>query len=142
MREIGHFIGGKRVAGTSGRFSDVYNPATGEVEAKVALASGAELNAAIENAKAAQPAWGATNPQRRARVLMKFVGLLHRDMDKLAEALSRDMHVDPVEIEDALWITREDLADVFADTHPVIRRPRSGAIAQVLMKNWLAGTLP
>ncbi|MBV7377522.1 NAD(+) diphosphatase [Maritimibacter dapengensis] len=59
-----------------------------------------------------------------------------------AEALSRDMHVDPVEIEDALWITREDLADVFADTHPVIRRPRSGAIAQVLMKNWLAGTLP
>ena len=90
MREIGHFIGGKRVAGTSGRFSDVYNPATGEVEAKVALASGAELNAAIENAKAAQPAWGATNPQRRARVLMKFVGLLHRDMDKLAEALSRE----------------------------------------------------
>jgi len=90
MREIGHFIGGKRVAGTSGRFSDVYNPATGEVEAKVALASGAELNAAIENAKAAQPAWGATNPQRRARVLMKFVDLLHRDMDKLAEALSRE----------------------------------------------------
>jgi len=90
MREIGHFIGGKRVAGTSGRFSDVYNPATGEVEAKVALASGAELNAAIDNAKAAQPAWGATNPQRRARVLMKFVDLLHRDMDKLAEALSRE----------------------------------------------------
>ncbi|WP_223478191.1 CoA-acylating methylmalonate-semialdehyde dehydrogenase [Oricola indica] len=90
MREIGHFIGGKRVAGTSGRFSDVYNPATGEVEAKVALASGAELNAAIENAKAAQPDWGATNPQRRARVLMKFVDLLHRDMDKLAEALSRE----------------------------------------------------
>ena len=90
MREIGHFIGGKRVAGTSGRFSDVYNPATGEVEAKVALASGVDLNAAIENAKAAQPAWGATNPQRRARVLMKFVDLLHRDMDKLAEALSRE----------------------------------------------------
>lgn len=59
-----------------------------------------------------------------------------------AEARTRDMTVDPVEIEDALWITREDLADVFADTHPVIRRPRSGAIAQVLMKNWLAGTLP
>lgn len=58
-----------------------------------------------------------------------------------AEAQSRDMTIDPVEIEDALWITREELADVFAGTHPVIRRPRSGAIAQVLMKNWLAGTL-
>ena len=56
MREIGHFIGGKHVAGTSGRFADVYNPATGEVESKVALASDAELRAAVENAKAAQPA--------------------------------------------------------------------------------------
>ncbi|MCI5076134.1 CoA-acylating methylmalonate-semialdehyde dehydrogenase [Oricola sp.] len=90
MREIGHFVGGKHVAGTSGRFSDVYNPATGEVEAKVALASASELEAAIGNAKAAQIGWGATNPQRRARVLMKFVDLLHRDMDKLAEALSRE----------------------------------------------------
>jgi len=90
MKEIGHYIGGKKVAGTSGRTSDVYNPATGEVEAKVALASAAELNAAIENAKAAQPEWAATNPQRRARVFMKFVDLLHRDMDKLAEALSRE----------------------------------------------------
>ncbi|MCG6858687.1 MAG: CoA-acylating methylmalonate-semialdehyde dehydrogenase [Salaquimonas sp.] len=90
MKEIGHYIGGKRVAGTSGRTSDVFNPATGEVEAKVALASAAELNAAIENAKAAQPAWAAMNPQRRARVFMKFVDLLHRDMDKLAEALSRE----------------------------------------------------
>ncbi len=90
MKEIGHFIGGKHVAGTSGRTSDVFNPATGEVEAKVALASADELNSAIENARAAQPAWGATNPQRRARVMMKFVDLLHRDMDKLAEALSRE----------------------------------------------------
>ena len=90
MREIGHFIGGKHVVGTSERTSDVFNPATGEVEAKVTLASTDELNAAIENAKAAQPAWAATNPQRRARVMMKFVDLLNRDMDKLAEALSRE----------------------------------------------------
>ena len=90
MREIGHFIGGEHVAGTSGRVADVFNPATGEVEAQVTLASKAELDAAIENAKAAQPAWGATNPQKRARVMMKFVDLLHRDMDKLAEALSRE----------------------------------------------------
>lgn len=51
MREIGHFIGGKQVAGTSGRVSNVYNPATGEVQATVALASVEELRAAVENAK-------------------------------------------------------------------------------------------
>ncbi|MEM9765947.1 MAG: CoA-acylating methylmalonate-semialdehyde dehydrogenase [Pseudomonadota bacterium] len=88
--ELTHFIGGKHVKGTSGRFADVYNPATGEVQAKVPLASAAELSAAVENAKAAQPAWAAMNPQRRARVMMKFVELLHRDMDKLAESISRE----------------------------------------------------
>ncbi|MBF9036459.1 CoA-acylating methylmalonate-semialdehyde dehydrogenase [Rhodobacterales bacterium HKCCE2091] len=90
MEEIGHWIDGKRVAGKSGRFADVMNPATGEVQAKVALASQAELDAAVASAAAAQVKWGATNPQRRARVLMKFVDLLNRDMDKLAEALSRE----------------------------------------------------
>ena len=90
MREIGHYIGGKQVAGTGGRTADVFNPATGEVQAKVALASAGEVAAAVENAQAAQPAWGATNPQRRARVMMEFVRLLNRDMDKLAEALSRE----------------------------------------------------
>ena len=90
MQKIGHFIGGKHVEGTSGRFADIYNPATGEVQAQVALATKAEMNAAIANAAAAQPAWAAQNPQKRGRVLMKFVDLLHRDMDKLAEALSRE----------------------------------------------------
>ncbi|MEE2950256.1 MAG: CoA-acylating methylmalonate-semialdehyde dehydrogenase [Pseudomonadota bacterium] len=90
METIGHFIGGKRVAGTSGRTAKVFNPATGEVQAEVALASQGELRAAVENGKAAQRAWAATNPQRRARVMMKFVELLNRDMDKLAEALSRE----------------------------------------------------
>ncbi|MEL7346291.1 MAG: CoA-acylating methylmalonate-semialdehyde dehydrogenase [Pseudomonadota bacterium] len=88
--ELTHFIGGNHVAGTSGRFADVFNPATGEVQAHVPLASTAEVAAAVENAKAAQPAWAATNPQKRARVMMKFVDLLHRDMDKLAEAISRE----------------------------------------------------
>ena len=90
MQEIKHYIDGKLVAGKSGRTSDVYNPATGEVQAQVPLASAEELNAAIEVAKAAQPAWAAQNPQKRARVFMEFVRLLHRDMDKLAEALSRE----------------------------------------------------
>ena len=90
MQDLSHFIGGKRVPGASGRFADVFNPATGEVQARVPLASAAELAAAVEGAKAAQPKWAATNPQRRARVMMRFVDLLNRDMDKLAEALSRE----------------------------------------------------
>jgi malonate-semialdehyde dehydrogenase (acetylating)/methylmalonate-semialdehyde dehydrogenase len=90
MEEIGHWINGKHVAGTSGRTADVWNPATGEVQAKVALASTAEMEAAVADAAKAQPAWAAMNPQRRARVMMEFVRLLHRDMDKLAEALSRE----------------------------------------------------
>jgi len=90
MREIGHFIGGKHVAGTSGRTSNVYNPATGEVQAILALASEKELRAAVENAKAAQPKWAATNPQRRARVFFKFVDLLNRHMDELATLLSSE----------------------------------------------------
>ena len=70
--------------------ADVYNPATGEVQARVALASKDELDAAVASAAKAQVAWGATNPQRRARVMMALVGLINRDMDKLAEALSRE----------------------------------------------------
>jgi len=90
MQELNHYINGAEVKGTSGRFADVYNPATGEVQSKCPLASTAEVDAAIAAAAAAQPAWGAMNPQRRARVMMKFVDLLNRDMDKLAEALSRE----------------------------------------------------
>ncbi|MGN6311058.1 MAG: CoA-acylating methylmalonate-semialdehyde dehydrogenase [Xanthobacteraceae bacterium] len=90
MRSIGHFIGGKAVKGTSGRFADVYQPMTGDVQAQVALATKAELRAAVENAKAAQPAWAATNPQRRARVLMKFLELVARDNDTMAELLARE----------------------------------------------------
>ncbi|WP_323782100.1 CoA-acylating methylmalonate-semialdehyde dehydrogenase [Thalassovita sp.] len=90
MQEIHHYIDGAEVKGTSGRFSDVYNPATGEVQAKVSLATKAELDAAVEKAAAAQVAWGATNPQRRARVMMKFAALINENMDKLAEVLSRE----------------------------------------------------
>ena len=90
MEELAHFIDGQRVKGTSGRFADVFNPATGEVQAKVPLASKDELDAAVASAAAAHQKWAATNPQRRARVLMEFVRLLNRDMDKLAEALSRE----------------------------------------------------
>ncbi len=88
--ELTHFIGGRQVKGTSGRFGDVYQPMDGTLRAKVPLASKAEVAAAVENAKAAQPAWAATNPQRRARVLMKFLDLAQRDYDKLADCLARE----------------------------------------------------
>ena len=90
MRELTHFIGGKHVKGTSGRFGDGWEPMTGEQISTVPLASEAEVRAAVENAKAAQPGWAATNPQRRARVMMKFVDLLNRDYDELAELLARE----------------------------------------------------
>ncbi len=90
MKELTHFINGAMVKGTSGQFGDVYNPATGEVQAKLPLASPAEVSKAVEEAAKAQVAWGATNPQKRARVMMKMVALMNRDMDILAEALSRE----------------------------------------------------
>jgi malonate-semialdehyde dehydrogenase (acetylating)/methylmalonate-semialdehyde dehydrogenase len=90
MREIGHFIGGKTVKGTSGRQGDVFNPNTGEVQAKVALASKADVEAAVANAAAAQPDWAATNPQRRARVMFKFLELIQQESDDLARLLSSE----------------------------------------------------
>ena len=90
MREIGHFIGGKEVKGTSGRSGDVFNPNTGEVQAKVALASKAEVEKVIADAEAAQPAWAATNPQRRARVMFKFLELIAKENDSLAKLLSSE----------------------------------------------------
>ncbi len=90
MYEIGHWIDGRRVPGRSGRAGEIFNPATGEVQGRVAFASREEVDEAVARAAEAQPGWAATNPQRRARVLMEFIRLLNRDMDKLAEALSRE----------------------------------------------------
>lgn len=90
MKEIPHFVNGRETPGTSGRFGDVFNPATGEVQARVPFANAGEVDAAVKGALAAQPKWAATNPQRRGRVLMEFVRLLRRDMDKLAERLSSE----------------------------------------------------
>jgi malonate-semialdehyde dehydrogenase (acetylating)/methylmalonate-semialdehyde dehydrogenase len=90
MRDIGHFIGGKTVKGTSGRSSDVFNPNTGEVQAKVALASAAEVEQAVANAEAAQRVWAAVNPQRRARVMFKFLELVQKEYDDLARLLSSE----------------------------------------------------
>ncbi len=85
-----HFIGGERVTGQSGRLSAVYWPMTGEIAAEVPLASRDEVNHTVENAKAAQPAWAALNPQVRARVFLKFLQLIEREKDSLADVLARE----------------------------------------------------
>ena len=90
MREIGHFIGGTEVKGASGRFGDVFDPNTGEAQARVAFAKRSEVEHAIAVAEAAQPAWATVNPQRRARVLMKFLELAQREFDSLARLLSSE----------------------------------------------------
>jgi malonate-semialdehyde dehydrogenase (acetylating) / methylmalonate-semialdehyde dehydrogenase len=90
MRDVHHFINGKQVAGTSGRFGDIYNPNTGEVQARVQLATEAELGAAVDSARAAFAGWSTTNPQRRARVMFEFKRLLEANINELAELLSSE----------------------------------------------------
>jgi malonate-semialdehyde dehydrogenase (acetylating)/methylmalonate-semialdehyde dehydrogenase len=90
MRLIQHFIDGAATTATPLRLGDVYDPALGKVQAQVALGDAALLDQAVANAKAAQPAWAATNPQRRARVMFRFKELIERHMDELAELLSRE----------------------------------------------------
>jgi len=90
VRELTHFIGGRHVKGTSGRFNDVYNPATGEVQAKTPLATTAEMRAAVEVAAKAFPEWSSQNPQKRARVMFAFKQLVEKHMDELAAMLSAE----------------------------------------------------
>jgi len=90
MRDIQHFISGTAVAGASGRQGEVFDPNTGEVQAKVALASPSEVDAAVQAALKAQGAWAATNPQRRARVMFEFKRLVEAHMDELAAMLSSE----------------------------------------------------
>ena len=90
QRDIHHFVNGKALPGASGRFGDVFDPNTGEVQATVALASAKELAEAVEIAKAAQLRWAAVNPQRRARVMFKFKALVEAHMDELARLLSAE----------------------------------------------------
>src|ERR1043165_7707582 len=90
MRDITHFIDGASVAGTSGRYGEVFNPNTGEVQARVALASVGDVDAAVASAVRAQQTWALVNPQRRARVLFEFKRLIERDMDALAQLLSSE----------------------------------------------------
>jgi malonate-semialdehyde dehydrogenase (acetylating) / methylmalonate-semialdehyde dehydrogenase len=84
-----HFIGGKRVAGTSGRTSPVYHPAAGSVDMNVPLASSEEVGAAVAAARAAFPGWADHSALRRARVMFKFKELLDQHRDELAALITR-----------------------------------------------------
>ena len=85
-----HYINGRVAPSESGRQQDVFNPATGQVIAQVALASTAEVNAAVAAASAAAPAWAETAPLKRARVLFKFKELIEQHHDDLAAAITRE----------------------------------------------------
>src|SRR6478609_1058436 len=89
MRSIEHFINGSHVS-DGGRYGDVWNPAQGEIQAEVCLGTAETLQKAVDAALAAQPAWAATNPQRRARVMFNFKALVEAHMDELAEMLSSE----------------------------------------------------
>ena len=90
MQEYSHFINGKSVRGKSGRQSDVFLPMDGSVQAKVDLATKAEIDEVVKIAEAAQPAWATVNPQRRSRVLRKFLTLIEEEMKPLSELLAKE----------------------------------------------------
>ena len=88
--DVGHYIGGRVMPGTSGRQQPVYNPSTGQVARQLCLASAGEVDAAVATAVAAQPAWGDTPPIRRARVLDAFLQLLNQHRDALAAMITAE----------------------------------------------------
>jgi malonate-semialdehyde dehydrogenase (acetylating)/methylmalonate-semialdehyde dehydrogenase len=90
MREITHFIDGASFAGSSGRYGEVFNPNTGEVQARVQFATEAEVEKAVASALRAQQTWALVNPQRRARLMFEFKRLVEARMDELAELLSSE----------------------------------------------------
>uniref|UniRef100_UPI0004C6D82A aldehyde dehydrogenase family protein n=1 Tax=Streptomyces exfoliatus TaxID=1905 RepID=UPI0004C6D82A len=90
VRELTHFIGGTHTPGTSGSHGEVYDPNTGEVQALVPLANRTETRAAVADAVHAQREWGGWNPQRRARVLTRFLQLVEGEKDALARLLSAE----------------------------------------------------
>ncbi|MGE3933844.1 MAG: CoA-acylating methylmalonate-semialdehyde dehydrogenase, partial [Rhodospirillaceae bacterium] len=90
VKTLTHFIGGRTSAGAGGRFGDVFDPATGELTARVPLASAGEVAAAVAVAREAFPGWAATPPLRRARVMFKFKELIERHADELARIVTAE----------------------------------------------------
>jgi malonate-semialdehyde dehydrogenase (acetylating)/methylmalonate-semialdehyde dehydrogenase len=87
---VGHHVGGRRVAGTSGRTQPVYNPATGAIARHVALAGADEVNEVVAVARTSQQAWGELPPIRRARVLQRFLHLMNEHRERLAAMITAE----------------------------------------------------
>ena len=90
MKTLHHHIGGKQVEGRSGRYGDVFNPATGEQSARVAFASADETRDAIATAAAALPGWAAVPPVQRARVMFRFKDLMEKNKDEMAKLVTAE----------------------------------------------------
>jgi malonate-semialdehyde dehydrogenase (acetylating)/methylmalonate-semialdehyde dehydrogenase len=90
LQQLGHYVDGKAVAGTSGRSAPIYNPALGVATTEVALASAAETRAAIAAARAALPEWSDTPALRRARVMFRFRDLVEQHAGELAATITRE----------------------------------------------------
>jgi malonate-semialdehyde dehydrogenase (acetylating) / methylmalonate-semialdehyde dehydrogenase len=90
MRQIEHFVNGAAFAGSGDRFGDVFDPNTGEVQARVKFATAGDVDAAVQSAAAAQADWAATNPQRRARVMFEFKRVVEARLEELAALLSSE----------------------------------------------------
>ena len=90
MKIIGHRIGGDFIKEENSRFGNVFNPATGEVESKVALASTSDVDKAVEAAKKTLPEWSETPPIQRARILFKYKQLIEENIDELADLVGRE----------------------------------------------------
>ncbi len=90
MDIITHFINGKREPGSGDRFGDVYNPATGQVQRQVSMATAADVDAAVKAAEAAFPAWAAQPALRRARCMFRLKNLIEQNLDALAAILTNE----------------------------------------------------
>src|SRR5688572_29111102 len=90
IKDIHHWVNGREVAGASGRFGDVYNPALGSVASRVSFATTEEVGQALAAAQTAFAGWAATPPLRRARVMFKFKDLIEQNLDALARLISSE----------------------------------------------------
>ena len=85
-----HYIAGRKTKGASTRTMDVFNPALGEKKTDVVMGTAKDVEEAVQAAQAAFPAWANMPPVRRARVMFKFLELVKRDKEKLAEAITSE----------------------------------------------------
>jgi malonate-semialdehyde dehydrogenase (acetylating) / methylmalonate-semialdehyde dehydrogenase len=90
MKTVEHWIGGASTPGSSTRTADVYNPATGQVQARVLLAGPADVDDAVQTAKKAYQAWQDVSLTRRARIMFAFRELIERHLDDLARVVSAE----------------------------------------------------